>query len=207
MFKTERYNIHGVRQYNNLFNDINLKLGITNSLDFQVVVSTLNTVKIKEGNTSVTQSGFGGITLRAKQNLWGNDNGKMALAILPYVNIPNSSSEKLSGGMVFPFAMSLRNGWDFGGQVETEFVSNQSGNNYHFTYLVSATTSHSLCKNLDFFAEGVATRDNETKVYEYFIDGGPVFLLTKNLNIDCGIYYGIKNISSKTYFTGMSWRF
>ncbi len=57
----------------------------------------------------------------------------------------------MSGEIVFPFAISLRNGWDFGHKIETEFVSNQSGNNYHFTYLVSATISHSLLKNLDFF--------------------------------------------------------
>lgn len=206
LIKTERYNENGIHIINNYFNNINLKLGITNSLDFQVVVATLNSSKIKEGNTSAKQSGFGGVTLRAKQNLWGNDNGKTALAILPYINIPNSSSEKVSGGIVFPFAMSLANGWDFGAQIETIITKDQSGNNYHFNYLASATTSHSICKNLDFFVEGVASRDNENKVYEYFIDAGPVFSITKNLNIDCGIYYGIKRISSKTYFIGMSLR-
>jgi hypothetical protein len=206
LFKTERYNSNGIHSISNSFNTANLKLGITNSLDFQVVIAALNTSKIKEGNTSSNQSGFGGLSLRVKQNIWGNDNGKTALSILPFVNIPTNSSEKISGGIVFPFAMTLSNGWDFGAQIETEITSNQNGNGYHFNYLASATTSHSLCKNLDFFVESVAAVDAEAGIYEYFIDGGPIYALSKNLNIDCGIYYGIKRISSKTYFIGLSWR-
>jgi hypothetical protein len=206
LFKTERYNSNGIHLINNSFNTANVKLGITNSLDVQVVIATLNTSKIKEGNTSSNQSGFGGLTLRVKQNIWGNDNGKTALSILPFVNIPTNSSERISGGIVFPFAMSLLHGWDFGAEIETDITPNQAGNKYHFDYLASATTSHSLCKNLDFFIEGVATMDAGAQIYEYFIDGGPIFALSKNLNIDCGIYYGIKRISSKTYFIGMSLR-
>lgn len=206
LFKKEHYNNNGIKINNGFFNTANLKLGITNSLDFQVVVAMLNTSKIKEENTSTKQSGFGGITLRVKQNLWGNDKGKTSISILPYLNIPNSSSEKISGGIVFPFATLLSRGWDFGAEIETDITPNQTGNNYHFNYLVSATTSHPLCKNLDFFIEGVATRDNESRTYEYFIDGGPIFSLTKNWNIDCGVYYGIKRISSKTFFVGMSLR-
>lgn len=102
--------------------------------------------------------------------------------------------------------MSLSNGWDFGAQVESELESNQTGNNYHFNFLASATTSHSICKNLDFFIEGVVTRDNESALFEYFINGGPTYSVSKNLHIDCGIYYGLKQISSKTYFLGMSFR-
>ncbi|HET7115619.1 MAG TPA: transporter [Hanamia sp.] len=206
LIKTERFNTGGIHIINNFFNTVNLKLGITNSLDFQVVVATINTSRVKEENTSVKQSGFGGLTLRVKQNLWGNDNGKTALSLLPFVTIPTSSAEKISGGIVFPFATLLSHGWDFGAEIEADITPNQTGNNYHFNYLVSATTSHSLFKNLDFFVEGVATRDNESKIYEYFIDGGPIFSVTKNWNIDCGVYYGLKRISSKTFFVGMSLR-
>ena len=206
LFKTEHYNIDNIRTVNNYFNTANIKLGITNSLDFQLVVSTLNSSRTGASNTIIKKSDFGGLTFRLKQNLWGNDNGKTALAMLPYVNFPSASSERFSGGIVIPFAMSLSNGWDLGAQLESELENNQTGNNYHFNFLASATTSYSICKNLDFFVEGVITKDNESKLYEYFINGGPTYSISENLHIDCGVYYGIKNISSKTYFLGLSFR-
>ena len=38
------------------------------------------------------------------------------------------------------------------------------------------------------------------------LNGGPTYSISENLHFDCGVYYGIKNISSKTYFVGMSFR-
>ena len=206
LFKTEHYKIFKIRTVNHYFNTANIKLGITNSLDFQLVVSTLNSSKIIENNIVEKQSGFGGFTFRIKQNIWGNDQGKTALAIIPYINFPSSSSKQFSGGVVFPFAQSLSNGWDIGAQLESEIVNNQTGSNYHFNFLTSVTSSHSLCKNLDFFIEGVITKNNESKLYEYYINGGPSYSVSENLHVDCGVYYGIKNISLKTYFLGVSFR-
>ena len=40
LVKTERYNIDGIKSINNSFNSVNLKLGITNSLDLQFVIGT-----------------------------------------------------------------------------------------------------------------------------------------------------------------------
>lgn len=206
LFKTERYNVDRVKTINNYINTANLKLGITHSTDFQVVIATLNTSKIIKENSTNMKSQFGGLTFRIKQNLWGNDNGKSAFAVLPFISVPLQSGSKISGGITLPFAISLSDDWDFGAQVETDFVANQTGNNYHFDFLASATTSYPLCKHLNFFNEVVVTRDNETKIYEYFIDGGPVYAISENVNLDCGIYYGLKNISSKTYFVGLSFR-
>jgi len=98
-------------------------------------------------------------------------------AILPFVSAPVNSDSKLSGGIILPFAMSSAHGWDFGSQVDADLAANQTGKNYHFYFLASATTSYSLCRKLDFFTEVVVTRDNETKIYEYFINGGPYMLL------------------------------
>jgi hypothetical protein len=206
LFKREQSKISGIKDINTSFNDANLKFGITNNLDLQLVVGTYSTTKIKNGNNISRGSGFGGLTLRAKRNLWGNDKGKTAFGILPFINIPTNSSEKISGGIVFPLAILFSNGWDFATQIETDFEKNQSGERYHLNYIVSASTSHSLLKNLDFFIEGVVIRENETTAYEYFFNGGFVFSANKNLKIDDGFYYGLKSISSKTFFVGLSIR-
>lgn len=206
LFKTERDNIDKIKTVNNYFNTANLKLGINNSMDFQLVVSTINSSKLASNGIIQKQSGFGGFTFRIKQNIWRNDKGKTAFSILPYVNFPSSTDKRFTGGVVFPFAMSLSKSWDFGAQIESELVNDQAGNNYHTNLLASATTSYLICKHLDFFLEGVIAKDNESKMYEYFIDGGPTYSVSENVHFDCGIYYGLKNISSKTYFIGMSFR-
>ncbi|MGH2649165.1 MAG: transporter [Ginsengibacter sp.] len=206
LFKTERYHLNGTKTFNNSYNAANLKLGITQTLDVQVVVNTLSVSKFKNGNYTSNESGFGGFTLRTKKNLWGNDNGKSALSVLPFIDIPTTAGRKVSGGIVFPFALALPHDWDFGSQIETDFERNETGKNYHLNFLASVTTSHSLLKDMDFFVEGVITKDGETSTYEYFINGGPVYSLSGNVNIDCGVYYGLKKISSKTYFIGLSFR-
>lgn len=207
LFKTERNNNHGIRTINNYYNAANFKFGITNNLDVQFIFNTVSTSVIKTPVNNEKSTKFGGnFTLRAKQNLWGNDGRKTAFAILPFLNFPERPSGKFSGGIVFPLAITLSNGWDLGTEIETDIVNDQLGNKYLFDFSFSVTTSHSLTKNLSFFAEGVASRNNAIKTYEYFLDGGLVYNLEKNINIDTGFYYGIKNISSKTYFLGVSIR-
>lgn len=206
LFKSEKTNVDGIKSINNSFNAANLKLGITNSLDIQFVVNMLDLSKIKYSDSTIEEFGFGGLSFRIKQNIWGNDEGKTAFAVLPYLNFSTNSSRGISGGIVFPFAISLSHGWDFGAQFETEFEHNQTGDNYHFNYLMTFTTSHSIINDLDFFIEAAALRNNNIQAYEYFANGGFVFAVAKNINIDCGIYYGIKKVSSKTYFIGLSFR-
>ena len=207
LFKTEHFKTVGITTTNNFYNIANIKMGITNSLDLQLVVSSLVVSTINSGTSATKTSGFGGITLRVKQNLWGNDNGQSALAILPFINIPTGNDGKFSGGIVMPFALSLPHGWNFGSQIEADITEGIMNNNYYFNFLASATISHPLFKNFDFFAEGVLSRDNELETYEYFLDGGFVFALSPAIHIDTGIYYGLKNTLPTTYFLGLSFRF
>ena len=206
LFKTEHFKSAGITTINNSYNIANLKMGITNSLDLQLVVSSLVVSTIDNGTSKTKTSGFGGVTLRVKQNLWGNDNSQSAFAILPYINIPTKHDSKFSGGIVIPLSIPLPHGWDFGTQVGIDIAEGTTGNNSYFNFLASANVSHSLFKNFDFFAEGILSSDNEMKTYEYFLDGGFVFALSSAVHIDTGIYYGLKGTSPIAYFLGLSFR-
>lgn len=195
------------KSIDNYFNTANLKLGISNSLDIQLVVSSFTIQKNIVGNITREMSGFSGYTIRAKQNIWGNDRGKTALAILPFMDIPSKFlGGKVWGGLIVPFSVSLPGEWEVGAQIESDFLPDENLSGYHLSYLGSVTTSHALCKNVDFFVEGVISKENETKNIQYFANGGLEYTLCKNLIFDIGIYYGIKNASAKTYFLGMSFR-
>ena len=116
--------------------------GITNTLDIQFVLESYVTEKVMQGGSTKKESGIGNITLRAKQNLWGNDHGKTAMAILPFIYIPTGSNSKVTGGVVLPFALSLSNDWEFGTEVELDLMNNQSRTGYHINLLASATVGH-----------------------------------------------------------------
>lgn len=208
LFRTEKSKTNGITTILNAYNLINLKIGLNNSMDLQAVVSSFETENIKSENLAHKSSGFGDITLRLKKNLWGNDGGKTALAVMPYVTIPNANSTaKVSGGIIFPFALSLPNEWGFGAQIQTDVLENQNNTNYHFRFLTSATLSHALFNKCNFFIESYFTRDSDVDLSEYFANGGIIYDLTKNLKIDAGFNYGIKQESSKVYFIGLSFRY
>jgi hypothetical protein len=205
LFKSERLESRGTKTISNFYGIANIKMGITNSLDMQLVVSPLEVLTINNGIFKMKTSQFGGLTLRAKQNLWGNDGGQFALSVLPFVTIPTQNGDKFSGGIVIPFAVSF-NGWGLGAQAEADASKSESANMYYVSFLASATLSHSLLENFDFFIEAVLSKDNELKRYEYFLNGGFVFAVAPSIHIDTGIYYGIKSVSATTYFLGLSFR-
>lgn len=206
LFKTERINYKKVETVDNYYNFINLKLGLTNKTDIQLVISPFVTSNLKTGNIVSKTNGFGNITLRIKQNLWGNDGGKTALAIMPFINFPKQS-QKLSGGVILPFATSLSNNWGFGVQIQTDFVEDQLSNKYHFNYLASATLSHPLCKKTNFFFETFVTQETEIELFEYFFNGGLIYEINNHVKADLGFNYGFKTISPKVYFIGISFRY
>src|SRR5438132_1967287 len=78
---------------------MNLKVGLLNSLDFQLVLVPYHWERTEERTARITErkSGFDGITPRFKMNLIGNDRGSFALALLPYVKVP-LSQHRLSNG-------------------------------------------------------------------------------------------------------------
>lgn len=96
---------------------VNLKAGLLNDLDLQVVIETWNHVRTKDQATGTVrnQSGLGDISLRLKKNLRGNDGGRTALAVMPFVKIPTNQdglgNDSVEGGVIVPWAVELRGGW------------------------------------------------------------------------------------------------
>ena len=208
LFKTDHSSIDGIKTIENSFNVFNLKAGITNSLDIQFIAASYDEIRVMDGKSQPSShSSFGTLTIRAKQNILGNDNGNTAMAILPFVRVPTNSGSKISGGVVFPFSISLPHNWGFGAQAEMDVEEGHAGGAYHVNPLVSATLAHPLAGPVSFFAEGLAERDNELKTNAYFLNSGLVYEWKENLKLDTGVYYGLKNTSPKVFFVGFSFRY
>ena len=142
---------------------MNLKLGLLNDVDLQLMIEPYNQVRTEDqvAGTTEHQSGFGDLTLRLKTNLWGNDGGWTALAIMPFLKLPTNQDDlgnnAVEGGLIFPFAMELPRGWDLGATTAVGFLRDEAGPDYHAAFLNSITLGHDLTKSLagyvEFFGE------------------------------------------------------
>lgn len=211
LFRHVRNTSDGVHSIQNTYNLANYKLGLTERSDIQLVVPTYTTITMRNiitGKIINKAAGIDDISVRFKYNLWGHNGGKTALAALPYVVLPTSSfsSTATQYGIVFPFALSLTDKWNFGSQVSVN-IAKEEDNAFHPEYLYSFTFGREITEDLSAFVEGVATYNVFKKNAETFANGGLIFSVTDNLNIDAGVNIGLKQTSDKIYFLGFSFRY
>jgi hypothetical protein len=101
---------------------INLKLGLLNNLDVELVFTCFRRVEVEDILAGKThhESGFAGFTPRCKVNLIGNDGGFLAAGLIPYLTVPVGNQyltgNSLEGGMGIPVAFDFP-GWDVGYQL------------------------------------------------------------------------------------------
>lgn len=210
LVKHSRNKSEGLSTTSMAYNVINLKMGLTQKLDVQMVLTTFVNNKTKEINSNkiiAKESGFDDIIVRTKYNLWGGENGKTAMAAMPYVSFPTSSfaSNGLQGGIVFPFSLELKKGWNFGTQAGFDLVKEET-KLYYADFYYSFTFGKSITEKLNTFVEGYINYGSYAKTADVFANGGIVFSVFDNLNIDAGFNYGINKTADKVFFTGLSFR-
>jgi hypothetical protein len=191
---------------------MNLKVGLLNQVDFQVVFDAYTEERTRAAGVTDTVSGFSDVTLRLKTNLWGNDGGKTALAIMPFVKIPTGtelSNDHWEGGVILPFAMSLTDGIDFAAMLEADFVHDEERGGYDVEWVHTATLGFELTEQLGMFIEyaGIASREEEFD-YQASFNAGVTFSVNDDLIFDAGIRVGLNEAAEDFgMFTGMSVRF
>jgi len=133
---------------------VNLKVGLCNRVDLQVVIETYNYVRTEDrvSNTRTIQRGLGDITPRLKVNLWGNDGGRTALSAMPFVKLPTNQDElgnnSVEGGVILPMAVALPAGWGMGVMTEFDCIRDGSSDGYHAEFINTITFSHDIVGDL-----------------------------------------------------------
>ena len=211
LFKQVHNKSNGIKSVQNNYNIANLKLGLTEKMDLQLVVPTYVSTTTRELNTNKIidkTSGIDDLTLRLKYNIWGNAGGKTALAVLPFISFPTSSfaNNGVQGGVTFPFALKLNDEWNFGSQASLSVVK-EDDDKYYTEYLYSFTFGKELTKQLSGFVESYVTYSAYTKIADTYANGGLIFSVTDNFNIDAGINYGLNSTADKLFFVGFSFRY
>src|ERR1700761_1004240 len=68
------------------------KVGVLDNLDLEANISAFNSIQSTTRSTgaSSTQTGVGDLVTRAKLNLFGNEGGTTALAVIPFIKWPTA---------------------------------------------------------------------------------------------------------------------
>ena len=96
----------------------NVRIGLTSDTEIGFVWQPYGIVRTRQADpvTRFRNHGIGGLDIRGKVNLWGNDAfdkpGATALALLPFVTLPTDddngiSPEFVEGGLIVPLAIKL----------------------------------------------------------------------------------------------------
>jgi hypothetical protein len=202
---------------------INLKMGLLNNVDLQVIVD--NFTHTSSGNrawdpdreedveTRERTSGFGDITTRLKVNLLGNDGGQGAIAVMPFIKAPTSSSDLgnryVEGGVLFPYAVEMPEGWSVGGQVQYDFVRNTEKSRYDSVFSTTVSFGHDIIGDLAGYIEFYAAVSSDTKSdWEGTVDVGFTYAFTPDIQLDWGCNFGVTRAAADyNPFLGLSYRY
>lgn len=194
---------------------LNLKVGLLNNLDAQLILPTFNHVRTEDRTALTVQknSGFGDVTFRSKWNVWGNDGGPTAFALMPFVKFPTSQDNlgngAFEGGLILPLAVGLPHNWDMGVMTELDLNQDGSSSGYHPEFVNSITFSHGIIGKLDGYAEFFSSVSVESNTeWVGTVDFGLVYELTEHIRLDGGINLGVTRAADDLNpFLGMSLRF
>jgi hypothetical protein len=185
--------------------EMNLKAGVSQSSDLQLILRPW----IHENTGDQTSEGFGDIELRLKHNLWGNDEGKTAGALMPYISAPTKtavSSGKWEGGLIFPVSIELTKRLGVGVQLEAARVWEDDSGEYEWDFLHSAVLGISLTEKIGLFVEyvGIASEGD----YEATGNVGATWSCHENLQWDVAVGVGLNDAANDfSVAQGVTFRF
>lgn len=193
----------------------NLKFGLTSDTDIQFVYGPYSVITTRDtlANTKDRSDGTGDLTIRIKRNLWGNDGGKTALAVMPFLKLPANSLPKLNndieGGVIVPLAIDLGNGFGLGLMTEVDWLKNATEGGYATSFINSATVSFDLCKDLGMYVELFTEQSTESGAdFIATFDTGLTYALGDNVQLDAGVNIGLTDAADDfNGFTGLSVRY
>ncbi len=193
---------------------INFKAGLLHNVDAQFIVQPQTYVRTSAPATGVTrQQGFNDFLMRLKWNLWGNDGGDTAFALMPYTKLPTNQdrlgNRSVEGGLIAPFAMELPAGWSLGLMPQLDIVRNTARSGYHPELVTTVSFGHDIVGDLAGYVEFFHSLSLERGApWVATVDVGLTYGLTKNIQLDAGINIGVTRAADDwNPFVGISWRF
>jgi hypothetical protein len=193
----------------------NFKAGLLNNVDLQVVVLPyiVQETHDRDTNTQGRASGFGDLLLRCKVNLWGNDGGSTAFAVMPFVKLPTNQDDlgnrAVEGGLILPLAIQLPGGWDLGTMIQVNQAQDSGRSDYHQEVIESVTIGHDITGGLSGYLELFSNLRTEPDAdWVATFDFGFTYELMRNVQLDAGVNVGLTDAAYDwNPFVGLSVRY
>jgi hypothetical protein len=195
-----------------LSSSVNAKVGLTNATDLQLIMEAFPHVSSTEGDVTSKASGLGDVTARFKLNLWGNDGGPGAAALMPFVTVPTHNRDvdpknDFSYGLIAPFGTELLPGWGLGGMLEVDLVRNLADDGHALVFVQTVTVARDLAGPLGGFVELVHSVGAEDATGEAYFDGGLTLGVGPDIQFDAGANVGLSPASEDLrLFLGATFR-
>ena len=192
-----------------------LKLGLLSRLDVELELAPYTRLRIVDrlAGTTSTRSGFGDLTPKAKLNLWGNDSGPFALALMPFVKLPTNQdglgNHAVEGGLTLPIGLQLPWGWWLGLSPELSVLRNSNGGGYSPAFANIGYLWHQIGGKLSGYVEFSSWVSFERgSRWVGTADFGLTYLLRANIQLDAGVLVGVTPAAPDLNpFLGVSVRF
>ena len=191
----------------------NIKLGLTNNVDLQLVFEPFIRQKSRTGGGGTERlDGFGDTQLRLKVNFWGNDGGDTAFGLMPFIQLPTASDDLTSGhvegGLIVPFSAKLPGEFEIGMMAGVDVVRDERNEGYGAEFIHTVTVSRKLVGELEGYVEYVGVSPIDTgEGYLAYFSTGLTFGLTDDIQLDGGLLLGLSDAAEDyTVFAGISIR-
>jgi hypothetical protein len=178
----------------------NFKMGLTNRIDIQFVFQPqiIENTRSRDEDGVVfheTKQGCGDLTVRTKFNIFGNDGGGKAFALMPFVSFPTNQeelgSEGVEFGLIAPFNMDLPCGWAMGVMTEFDAVRDDGDTGYDVDFFNTITFGHDIIGDLGGYLEFASTVHSNGDAWEGTVDFGFTYGFTENIQLDWGCNVGV----------------
>lgn len=174
------------------FATTNLRIGLTHSLELDLVAHPYG---IAASGGGARRDGIGSLDVRAKLNLWGNDGGTTAFALLPYVSIPidrdnGVSPPDIEYGMLIPLSVDLGGRLGLGLNAGVNARRDDRTTPYRVCGIATASLAVSWTNRLGSYYE-IAVEAGGDRPAATSLNTGVTWRARDTLQLDAGTQFGV----------------
>jgi len=193
-----------------------VKLGMTNTLDLELSLAPSLIVKTRTPTETSSVQGSGDLYLRAKYNLVGDDSGRLAVAVSPFIKIPTAGhaigNGKVEGGVVAPVQYTTGDGLQLLADPEVDLLEDADGRGTHLNIVNLISVTRPVTKTVSLSGELWTDTDFEPTrtVVQVSLDLGLAWIpaALPMWQVDGGVNFGLNRSTPVTQvYAGLSHRF
>jgi hypothetical protein len=173
------------------------KVGVTNNADFEINVPIAGVRTNGAAAPANALWGIGDTFARSKINLWGDDGGDTAAAIIPYIKAPSApigiGNGAVEGGLIGPVAFNLPDSFVLLLVPEIDVLKDSLNDGYHGNYVFDVNLSREVIKNVTAYVElwSDYNADPTAKATLMSFDTALAWVFLPNVQIDVGANFGL----------------